>query len=238
MATAPEFLPPELCLDTSDAQALASADALLHLEELLGLRDWLARLQRDLHRTQSVAEQADQAARTRLMKLAVTAVAIVDELRQLVAEARRVVRPAAELLPRAPLVTPLASDFPAVPRGGLWARLFGRRGPGEVSGPTAAICATGAPTPLADDWLIAIERHVASAVQQLETREVYYIALHGQDLREIEFEGQSLKPWVAIKNRPTSERLLVIEELRGLWVGRLEGRVVPIQRGEVRVEDH
>jgi hypothetical protein len=61
------------------------------------------------------------------------------------------------------------------------------------------------------------------------------VPLLGKELKDLSFEGQSVKAWVSVKNKPRGNNLVVTEEIRGLWVAKRGGQLVPVQRGEVLV---
>jgi hypothetical protein len=198
----------EFVIDTNGKKPLSPRQAVLQCEELLSLRGRLESLERQAFEYEVRQEESQRAAHRRWLKTLQTAVAIVDELRRLVDDTRRNL--------------PTASPRPAP---AAW-RLRFRRKP--------------APEKPADDlantWLEAIARHSAAAIQRLYDHDVFNIELLGEDLRELEFEGHDVQRWVGVKNRPTTEgKLVVRKEIQGLWVGRIEGQLVPIQRGEVVV---
>lgn len=199
--------PEEFRVDTSGAQVLSPHESSEHLEQLIGLRDFLANLHKKNHDLRIEQEEVQQAARKQTLKITQTAVSAVDELRRLLADARRNL---------------LQSEAAEQPETGLWGRLLGR---GKSRPGTSA----------ASDWLGAIQRHLRSTIQQLERHEIYHVPLVGNDLRELSFQGQALKQWVAVKNRPRGDKLVVVKEYQGLWVGKIDDKIIPLQRGEVEV---
>ncbi len=89
---------------------------------------------------------------------------------------------------------------------------------------------------VAREWFDAFGRLVTWAIRELESRDVYHVPLIGEDLRTAKLEdGQAIKRWVAVKNQATDGRLVVAKEIRGLWVARWGGKLIPVQNGEVLV---
>ncbi|OHB83162.1 MAG: hypothetical protein A2V98_05755 [Planctomycetes bacterium RBG_16_64_12] len=220
MTTSPDSgHPQEFEVDTSGARPLDPADGSIHLEQLLGFRDWLTRRERELSQQKRDADESHQTQRGQSLKIAATAVGIVDELRLLLADARRNL---AERKPGSQTEQELKEPEKTTRRPGLLGRLFARR-------------QSDTPPSGSAPWLLTFERLAATAINQLESQRIFHVPLRGQDLRDLSFRGQQVKRWVAVKNRPRQDKLVVTKEMRGLWVGELEGRLVPIQRGEVMV---
>lgn len=198
---------PPLHIDVTEAHPLDQDDAVNQLEELLGLRELLTRLMREAYHRDARLEELEQTTRNQFLRMAESIVGIVDELRRLIRQASAAVGP---------------EDKRPTGRG----RLFGRRRRRKQTQGTH----------VAVDWIHSLERSIAAACDRLETLEVYHIDLPGKDLHELAFEGQRLKGWVSVGNKPTGQNLVVEEELQGLWVARLEGQIVPVQRGKVLVK--
>lgn len=196
---------PEFTVDTARAKPLKEHDGLSHLEELGGFRDWLARLQRDAYQKDILLDDLKNASRKDFLKLASTATGIADEFRRLVADASAAVGSAS------------ACDLPEK------RSMFGffRRRP------------AGSDNDVATEWIKAMQRSVDSAMNKLESIGIVHIELVGKDLRDLVYEKQPLKAWVSAKNKPKGEKLIVKEELQGLWVTRIEDQLIPVQRGEV-----
>ena len=173
---------PELQIETDGALALPGEEACRHLEQLMGLRDWLARLQREVYEKTLALDESRTAARRDYVKIAGTMVAIVDDLRRLSNDAMAVIEQ-----------DDLAEDGPPKKRGLL---AFRKR---EHKQPSNA----------AAEWIRAIGRGVASATTQLESLGIQRIELLQVDLRDLVFEGQPLKAWVSVKNRPQGDTLVV-----------------------------
>jgi hypothetical protein len=84
-------------------------------------------------------------------------------------------------------------------------------------------------------WLSALERLQGLAIDRLEKLDVYRVPLLGQEHRSLVFEGQLVKGWVDVLNRPGEGPPIIQEERHGLWVARQNGRLVLVQRGQVVV---
>jgi hypothetical protein len=96
----------------------------------------------------------------------------------------------------------------------------------------------GAGAPGAEDaraWLGAFDKLVAHATARLEALDVHRVPLLGEDLRGLAFEGQPVKGWVSVLNRPDGEPPVIREESQGLWVLRQGGQLLLVQRGEAKV---
>jgi hypothetical protein len=92
------------------------------------------------------------------------------------------------------------------------------------------------PTAAKDDraeWFDVFQRIIAMATDKLEAMDVACVPLLGQDLQALEYEGQPVLRWVSVKKRTSENRLIVTDEILGLWVGKIGGKLTPIQRGEV-----
>jgi hypothetical protein len=86
------------------------------------------------------------------------------------------------------------------------------------------------------EWFVALGRALESAISQFESLNVFLVPLLNHDLRVLEVEGQPVKRWVSVKNKPSGDSLVVIDEVRGLWLARRGNQLVLVQRGEVVVQ--
>lgn len=195
---------PELAVDTTDGKPLGEHDNRNQLEELLGLREWLTRLHREVYQMDNAIEELKNEKRKDFLNLAGTTAGIVDELRRLLNDASR----------------SLAVPFDGGPQAKRSMFAIFRRGRKESND-------------RAVEWLKAMQRSVAAATTSLESAGIHHIELMDIDMRDLEYEGQPLKAWVSAKNKPSGTALVVKEELQGLWVTTLEDQLIPAQRGEV-----
>jgi len=207
-------------VDTTDAKPLDPRDAKEHLEELFGLRGTITRLHRRMHELELRTEESLQDRRKQMLKVATTAVGIVDELRLLAADARRSLDEHGK--------TEDAEDGSDEKPASGW---FGWGGRPEKK----SAGSNSADSTISEEWLGVFERLASAAIRQLEECGIHHVPLLGKDLRDLQFESQPLRRWVSVKNQPDGEERIVDKEILGLWLTRVDKQLVPIQRGEVTV---
>lgn len=201
---------PEFELATEEGKPLAKRQIALHLEELASFRGRLERLEREVYQRDNELGELKQSSRKLLWKVFESAVEIVDGLRLLVNDADQ----------RMASSTEHAKERRSIGYWTFWN--WHRR--------------FASPEDAGRDWLTAIKRHAGAAIQLLERFEIYHVPLIEKDLRTLEFEGTPVIRWISVKNKFDDETNLYVKtEIRGLWVGRLDGQVHPVQRGQVIV---
>ena len=92
-----------------------------------------------------------------------------------------------------------------------------------------------APPARADDaateWLAVFGRLWRMAENRLRQSDVHRVELIGQNLKAIQFAGQSVQRWIAVKGGANDQTIQ--QEHKGLWVERDGQHVTLVQRGEV-----
>lgn len=193
-----------------------------HLIELLEMRPRMAAAERKAFElTQHLEEFAQKHDRS-YRKLLETAVHLVDELVRLTAESNVALQPS-DSSPPSPAPVVAKSE-----KRSFWRKKLNK----EPARPEAP---AGQSTSAAQDWLAAFNRLSAAAINHLAAFDVVRVPLLGQDLRELKYENQLVKNWVAVKSRSQEQAFVVREEMRGLWVGKRDGQLIAVQRGEVGV---
>ncbi len=204
-------------VDTSHAPTQQMCNTPDHLDDLLRMCEMYTSCKRELHELEMEAEASQQKHQRKARGVADTAVAIVDELRLLVRDARAGLERAA--------TNEVSAEQPSnwLKRTISW---------GKPDSPVARPDGADA----WQDWLTAFERSVRSAIDRLDQIGMHHVPLIGQDVRVLKYNGRSMKRWISVKNPPSGEKLLVVKEMSGLWVENQGGDVALVQRGEVMVQ--
>ncbi|MGF1581462.1 MAG: hypothetical protein ACFCD0_19220 [Gemmataceae bacterium] len=199
--------PEEFHVDTSAATPPDPDQTMNRLLDLIGMRGLMTIHAQKAHQTQLELEERTEENQRRQAKLMQGIVGIVDEFGQLVHDTEVHAG-----------VSPIAP-----PKPGFLSRLFSGGAKSLDLGENEK------------EWLAAFRRLFHQAQNTLENLGIHHVALQGQNLKTLEFEGQLVKSWVGVQNEPKGAELVVREVIRGLWVLKDTDKLKPVQRGEVLV---
>ena len=198
-----------LALDLTQARPMSGADLANQFTELCLLRPTITRLMRQEFELRRDLENELKESQRSALKQLQALVAVVDEFRLMQIEIAQHLKASGDKQPEASA-------------GGLLKGMFGR--------------AKKATDGVEAEWLGALLRLWKSARGDLEGVGIHHVPLLGHDLREVRFEDQPIKQFVAVKNTPPAGGQLVVnKEIRGLWVIHKKDQLTVLQRGEVTV---
>ncbi len=199
--------PEEFHVDTTGGTPPDPDQTMNRLLDLIGMRGLMTIHAQKSHEAELKLEEQAEETQRRQMKLMQGIVGIVDEFERLVHDTE---------------IHAGVSQSP-MPKVGFFSRLFSGGKKRLELGETGA------------EWLAAFRRLFHQAENTLDNLGIHHVALQGQDLKTLEYEGQLVKSWVGVKNDPKGGDLVIKEVIRGLWVTKENSKLKPVQRGEVLV---